>query len=81
VFFIGGLEVEIKNMVKRFELKTLYQAYNLARLQVKPSTTNTSINPSQRTPTSLQVLSTNKNSPFPKISLKPQFFTITTLQN
>jgi hypothetical protein len=33
VFFIGGLEVEIKNMVKRFELKTLYQAYNLVRLQ------------------------------------------------
>jgi hypothetical protein len=33
VFFLGGLEVEIKNMVKMFEPKTLYQAYNLARLQ------------------------------------------------
>jgi len=33
VFFLGGLEVKIKNMVKMFEPKTLYQAYNLARLQ------------------------------------------------
>ena len=33
VFFLEGLEVEIKNMVKMFEPKTLYQAYNLARLQ------------------------------------------------
>jgi hypothetical protein len=35
VFFIGGLEVEIKNLVKMFEPKTLKQAYNLARLQNK----------------------------------------------
>lgn len=33
VFFLGGLEVEIKNLVKIFALKALYQAYNLAGLQ------------------------------------------------
>jgi len=33
VFFLGGLEVEIKNLVKMFALKALYQAYNLAGLQ------------------------------------------------
>ena len=33
VFFIGGLEIEIKNPVKMFDPKTLRQAYNLARLQ------------------------------------------------
>ena len=32
VFFLGGLEVEIKNLVKMFEPKSLKQAYNLARL-------------------------------------------------
>ena len=33
VFFIGGLEIEIKNPVKMFDPKALKQAYNLARLQ------------------------------------------------
>jgi len=33
VFFLGGLGVEIKNLVKMFQPKALYQAYNLARLQ------------------------------------------------
>jgi hypothetical protein len=33
VFFLGGLEIEIKNLVKMFEPKSLKQAYNLARLQ------------------------------------------------
>ena len=33
VFFFEGLEVEIKNLVKMFALKALYQAYNLAGLQ------------------------------------------------
>lgn len=33
VFFIGGLEVEIKNLVKMFKPTALKQAYNLARLQ------------------------------------------------
>ena len=33
VFFIGGLEIEIKNPVKMFDPKALRQAYNLARLQ------------------------------------------------
>ena len=32
VFFLGGLETEIKNLVKMFEPKSLKQAYNLARL-------------------------------------------------
>jgi hypothetical protein len=32
VFFLGGLEIEIKNLVKMFEPKSLKQAYNLARL-------------------------------------------------
>ena len=32
VFFLGGLELEIKNLVKMFEPKSLKQAYNLARL-------------------------------------------------
>jgi hypothetical protein len=32
VFFLGGLEIEIKNLVKMFELKSLKEAYNLARL-------------------------------------------------
>jgi len=33
VFFIGGLEIKIKNPVKMFDPKALRQAYNLARLQ------------------------------------------------
>ena len=33
VFFIGGLDVEVKNMIKMFEPKSLKQAYTLARLQ------------------------------------------------
>jgi hypothetical protein len=33
VFFIRGLEVEIKNPVKMFEPKTVKQAYNLVFLQ------------------------------------------------
>lgn len=33
VFFIRGLEIEIKNPVKMFDPKALKQAYNLARLQ------------------------------------------------
>jgi len=33
VFFIGGLEVEVKNLIKMFEPKTLKQVYILARLQ------------------------------------------------
>jgi hypothetical protein len=33
VFFIGGLNVEVKNMIKMFEPKSLKQAYTLARLQ------------------------------------------------
>ena len=33
VIFLGGLEREIKNIVKMFEPKTLKHAYNLARLQ------------------------------------------------
>lgn len=33
VFFIGGIQIEIKNLVKIFEWKTLKQAYNLFRLQ------------------------------------------------
>nr|TKS06762.1 hypothetical protein D5086_0000119590 [Populus alba] len=33
VFFIGGLEIEIKNPVKMFDPKAPRQAYNLARLQ------------------------------------------------
>lgn len=32
VFFLGGLETEIKNLVKMFEPKSLKQAYNLSRL-------------------------------------------------
>jgi len=32
VIFLGGLEREIKNIVKMFEPKTLKHAYNLARL-------------------------------------------------
>jgi len=32
VFFIGGLEVEVKNMIKMFEPKSLKQAYTFARL-------------------------------------------------
>uniref|UniRef100_A0A6N2MPH0 Ty3 transposon capsid-like protein domain-containing protein n=1 Tax=Salix viminalis TaxID=40686 RepID=A0A6N2MPH0_SALVM len=32
MFFLGGLEFEIKNLVKMFEPKSLKQAYNLARL-------------------------------------------------
>ena len=32
VFFLGGLEIEIKHLVKMFEPKSLKQAYNLARL-------------------------------------------------
>lgn len=32
VFFLGGLEIKIKNLVKMFEPKSLKQAYNLARL-------------------------------------------------
>ena len=34
IFFLGGLETEIKNLVKMFEPKSLKQAYNLSRLQV-----------------------------------------------
>jgi hypothetical protein len=34
VFFLGELEVEIKNLVKMFQPKALYQAYNLVRLQI-----------------------------------------------
>ena len=30
--FLGGLEINIKNLVKMFEPKSLKQAYNLARL-------------------------------------------------
>ena len=30
MFFIGGLEIQIKNLVKMFEPKALKQAYNLA---------------------------------------------------
>ena len=33
VFFIGGLDVEVKNMIKMFEPKSLKQAYILAKLQ------------------------------------------------
>jgi len=33
VFFIRGLEVEVKNLIKMFEPKTLEQAYTFARLQ------------------------------------------------
>jgi hypothetical protein len=33
IFFLGGLETEIKNLVKMFEPKSLKQAYNLSRLQ------------------------------------------------
>jgi hypothetical protein len=33
VFFIGGLEIEIKNLFKMFDPKALRQAYNLARLK------------------------------------------------
>jgi hypothetical protein len=33
VFFIGGLEIKIKNPIKMFDPKALRQAYNLARLQ------------------------------------------------
>ena len=33
VFFIGGLEIKIKNPVKMLDPKALRQAYNLARLQ------------------------------------------------
>jgi hypothetical protein len=33
VIFLGGLELEIKSIVKMFEPKDLRQAYNLARLQ------------------------------------------------
>jgi hypothetical protein len=33
IIFIGGLEIEIKNLVKMFDPKVLKQAYNLARLQ------------------------------------------------
>ena len=32
IFFLGGLETEIKNLVKMFEPKSLKQAYNLSRL-------------------------------------------------
>jgi len=31
IFFLGGLETEIKNLVKMFEPKSLKQAYNLSR--------------------------------------------------
>ena len=44
VFFLGGLEVEIKNLVKMFEPKSLKQAYNLARLQ-NNTLTHRKINP------------------------------------
>lgn len=33
VFFLKGLKVKIKKLVKMFEPKALNQAYNLARLQ------------------------------------------------
>ena len=33
IFFLWGLKVEIKNLVKMLEPKTLNQGYNLARLQ------------------------------------------------
>jgi hypothetical protein len=33
VFFIRGLEVEVKNLIKMFEPKTLKQAYTFAHLQ------------------------------------------------
>jgi hypothetical protein len=33
IFFLGGLETEIKNLVKMFEPKSIKQAYNLSRLQ------------------------------------------------
>jgi hypothetical protein len=33
IFFLGGLEIEIKNLVKMFEPKSLKQAYNMSRLQ------------------------------------------------
>ena len=32
VFFIGVLEVEVKNLIKMFEPKSLKEAYTLARL-------------------------------------------------
>jgi len=33
LFFIGGLEIEIKNPIKMFDPKALRQVYNLVRLQ------------------------------------------------
>jgi hypothetical protein len=38
VIFLGDMELEIKNTVKIFELKTLKHAYNLARLQANTLT-------------------------------------------
>lgn len=58
VFFIRGLEVEIKNLVKMFEPKTLKQTYNLVRLQNKilsledhtPHKSDTTLKPPYRPP-------------------------------
>lgn len=33
LFFVGGLEIKIKNLVKMFKPETLEQAYKISRLQ------------------------------------------------
>jgi len=83
VFFIGGLDVEVKNMIKMFEPKSLKQAYTLARLQDNTFTHRRyGSNPNKQTyhPTTFAypnkhatLSSYNKNFPtgFPSTSLKP----------
>jgi len=83
VFFIGGLDVEVKNMIKMFEPKSLKQAYTLARLQDNTLTHRRyGSNPNKQTyhPTTFAypnkpatLFSYNKNFPtgFPSTSPKP----------
>ena len=82
VFFIGGLDIEVKNMIKMFEPKSLKQAYTLARLQDNTLTHRRyGSNPTKQTyhPTTLSYqnkpatsASYNKNFPigFPSANLK-----------
>nr|TKR98087.1 hypothetical protein D5086_0000206350 [Populus alba] len=82
VFFIGGLDIEVKNMIKMFEPKSLKQAYTLARLHDNTLTCRRyGSNPNKQTyhPTtfayqnkSTTPASYNKNFPtrFPNTNLK-----------
>ena len=66
VFFIGGLKVEVKNLIKMFKPKSLKQAYTLPGCKITPSPTGVIASILINKPTSqLHMLTKTKPTPHP----------------